>query len=74
MPSPRAKVNALSAKWTPKRKETLLLRVLDGLLTREEACRAYRISPEEFGAWEAGYKLHGRAGLYVRKPKQERTP
>ncbi len=50
-------------RWTIARKLVVVLAVQRGLLTLDEACERYRLSPEEFGGWERAIERHGPAGL-----------
>jgi Protein of unknown function (DUF1153) len=50
-------------RWWPRRKAAVVLAARNGIISREEACRRYTISPEEFAAWEKALDRHGIPGL-----------
>lgn len=50
-------------RWTAQRKAGVVIAVSDGRISREEACRRYQLSEEEFLAWEAAFKTYGSSGL-----------
>jgi Protein of unknown function (DUF1153) len=50
-------------RWWPRRKAAVVLAARNGIISREEACRRYAISPEEFAAWEMALDRHGIPGL-----------
>jgi hypothetical protein len=50
-------------RWTIRRKAAVVTAVARGVLTREEACRRYRLTEEEFASWERAYQEHGLPGL-----------
>jgi transposase-like protein len=52
-------------RWTPSRKAAVVMAVREGVLSLEEACRRYTLSPEEFAAWEQAMERHGIHGLRV---------
>lgn len=52
-------------RWVVRRKAQVVTAVRVGLLTFEEACRRYNISPEEFLAWERAIDRHGPSALRV---------
>ncbi len=54
-------------RWVARRKAQVVAAVRNGLLTFEEACRRYGISPEEFLAWERALDRHGPTALRVTK-------
>ena len=47
----------------PSRKAAVVEAVRSGVITLEEACRRYRLSFEEFRAWEEAIDAHGTPGL-----------
>src|SRR5579871_1840568 len=64
-------------RWSPRRKAEVVLAVTGGVLTAEEACRRYRMSPEELSEWISGYQLDGMKGLHRKMrnyPRHPRTP
>jgi Protein of unknown function (DUF1153) len=52
-------------RWVPRRKAAVVTAVRSGAISIEEACRRYRLSEEEFLAWERGIEAHGVAGLRI---------
>jgi hypothetical protein len=52
-----------TTRWVARRKAAVVAAVHDGVLTREEACRRYRISMEEFASWQRLADRHGLPGL-----------
>jgi hypothetical protein len=50
-------------RWVPRRKAAVVAAVQSGAIGLEEACRRYRLSEEEFRAWERDIEIHGVAGL-----------
>ena len=43
-------------RWTARRKAEVVAAVEGGMLTIPDACRHYRLSPEEYLEWERHYK------------------
>jgi Protein of unknown function (DUF1153) len=54
---------APGTRWWPRRKAAVVLAARNGIISREEACRRYAISPEEFATWEIALDRHGIPGL-----------
>jgi len=50
-------------RWTIRRKAAVVAAVAVGVLTREEACRRYQLSEEEFLSWQQAFEAHGLRGL-----------
>ncbi len=50
-------------RWVIRRKAEVVCAVRGGLLSIEEACRRYRLTLEEFLAWQALVDRYGLAGL-----------
>lgn len=50
-------------RWVTRRKAEVVAAVRGELLTREDACRRYDISEEEFEGWERLFDRHGVKGL-----------
>lgn len=59
-------------RWTPSRKDELLLAVQRGELTASQVTRAHSISWEEWDAWRALADQHGRGGLKVTANRRSR--
>jgi hypothetical protein len=52
-------------RWVARRKAEIVDAVRNGKMNIEDACRYYRLSTEEFAAWERAIEAHGVAGLRV---------
>lgn len=52
-------------RWVARRKAVIVDAVLRGDLSLDEACSRYRLSVEEFQAWQRAIEAHGVAGLRV---------
>jgi hypothetical protein len=52
-------------RWVVRRKATVVAAVRNGSLTLQEACRRYKLSVEEFLAWQRAIDRHGVPGLRV---------
>jgi transposase-like protein len=50
-------------RWTASRKAAVVNAVNVGEVTREEICRRYQISLDEFLSWQRDYESHGLPGL-----------
>ena len=66
LPSPNVK------RWTIRRKAAVVTAVANGVLTREEACRRYQLTEEEFISWQRAYETHGLPGLRSTRLQQYR--
>ena len=64
----------VATRWVASRKETVVLAVEHGLITRDDALRRYGLSDEEFDGWIAAMKRHGRAALKVTGLQKYRQP
>ncbi|MCF3974424.1 CtrA inhibitor SciP [Paracoccus salsus] len=64
----------MDTRWVASRKETVVLAVAYGLISRDEALRRYGLSEEEFDAWHQAMKQHGRAALKVTALQRFRQP
>jgi hypothetical protein len=54
---------SLSRRWTVRRKAAVVEAVRGGWVPIEEACRLYKLSVDEFLAWERDMDRHGIHGL-----------
>ena len=54
---------SLSRRWTVRRKAAVIEAVRGGWVPIEEACRLYKLSVDEFLAWERDIDRHGLHGL-----------
>ena len=52
-------------RWVVRRKAVVVAAVRNGSLTLQEACRRYKLSIEEFLAWQRAIDRHGVPGLRV---------
>jgi hypothetical protein len=52
-------------RWVAGRKAAIVNAVRGGEMNIEDACRYYKLSTEEFAAWERAIEAHGVAGLRV---------
>jgi uncharacterized protein DUF1153 len=59
LPSPDTK------RWVVRRKAIVVHAVRSGSISLQEACRRYRLSVEEFLAWQRAIERHGIPGLRV---------
>ncbi len=67
-----------TARWVARRKLRVVEAVEAGLISAEEACDIWALSPEELASWRRHARLHGAKGLQTthlqmyRQPKVER--
>jgi transposase-like protein len=59
-------------RWTIRRKAAVVTAVAAGQITREEVCRRYQISTEEFLSWQRAYETYGLPGLRSTRLQQYR--
>jgi uncharacterized protein DUF1153 len=59
-------------RWVIRRKAEVVAAVRGGLLSLEEACSRYRLTVDEFLAWQQSVDRHGLAGLRVTKTQHYR--
>jgi transposase-like protein len=59
-------------RWTIRRKAAVVTAVAAGEITREEVCRRYQISAEEFLSWQRAYESYGLQGLRSTRLQQYR--
>lgn len=52
-----------TGRWVVRRKAVIVAAVRTGRLTIAEACQMYRLSVEEFLAWQRALDAHGVPGL-----------
>ena len=60
-------------RWTFRRKAAVVSAVANGELTREEACRRYQLTEEEFVSWQQAFETHGLPGLRSTRLQQYRS-
>jgi hypothetical protein len=61
-----------TGRWVIRRKAEVVAAVRGGLLTLEEALARYKLTSEEFLAWQASIEKHGMAGLRTTRLQQYR--
>lgn len=54
-----------TTRWVVRRKAEVVAAVNGGLLTIDEVCSRYRLSPEEFASWQRAIDRSGMPGLRV---------
>jgi len=60
-------------RWVMRRKAEVVAGVRAGLLSFEEACRRYNLSPEEFMSWQRLIDRHGVRGLRATRLQEYRS-
>jgi transposase len=60
-------------RWVVRRKAAVVTAVRGGMITIDEACRAYQLSEEEFLSWERAFEKHGLAGLRTTRVQDYRA-
>jgi hypothetical protein len=60
-------------RWVIRRKAQVVAAVRGGLLSLEEACSRYTLTPDEFLSWQAAIDQHGPAGLRTTRIQQYRS-
>ncbi len=61
-------------RWTIRRKAAVVIAVVAGMMTRDEACRRYQLTEEELLAWQRAFEAHGLPGLRSTRLQQYRNP
>jgi hypothetical protein len=61
-----------AVRWVPHRKAEVVAAVLGGLLTSDEACARYSLTPDELLGWRRAMAFHGLEGLRVTRIQQYR--
>lgn len=59
-------------RWVIRRKAEVVAAVRGGLLSLDDACSRYRLTNEEFLAWQASIDRHGMQGLRTTRIQQYR--
>jgi hypothetical protein len=59
-------------RWTARRKAEVVIAVETGILSLNEACERYIISPEEFFTWKNDYAHEGMESLRCNALKRQR--
>jgi hypothetical protein len=63
---------ANTQRWVIRRKAEVVAAVRGGLLSLDDACERYKLTNEEFGAWQKAIDAHGLAGLRTTRIQQYR--
>ena len=61
-----------TGRWVIRRKAEVVAAVRGGLLSLEDALERYRLTSEEFLAWQRSIDRHGLAGLRTTRLQQYR--
>lgn len=61
-----------TGRWVIRRKAEVVAAVRGGLLSLDDALERYRITSEEFLAWQRSIDRHGMAGLRTTRLQQYR--
>jgi hypothetical protein len=59
-------------RWVIRRKAEVVAAVRGGLLSLDDACNRYRLTNEEFLAWQQSIDRHGMQGLRTTRIQQYR--
>ena len=59
-------------RWVIRRKAEVVAAVRGGLLSLDDACERYRLTNEEFLAWQKSIEQHGMQGLRTTRIQQYR--
>ena len=59
-------------RWVIRRKAEVVAAVRGGQLSLDEACDRYKLTNEEFLAWQQSIERHGMAGLRTTRIQQYR--
>ncbi|MEL6125582.1 MAG: DUF1153 domain-containing protein [Pseudomonadota bacterium] len=54
-----------TVRWVARRKAVVVAAVKGGIITAEEACSLYDLSPEELQSWQESLEKHGASALRV---------
>lgn len=50
-------------RWVARRKAEIVAAVRGGLISLEEACSRYKLTPDELSSWQELFNQHGLRGL-----------
>lgn len=64
----------VDTRWVASRKQTVVLAVSHGLISRDEALSRYGLSAEEFDGWCRANNAHGKTALRVTSLQKYRRP
>jgi DNA-binding winged helix-turn-helix (wHTH) protein len=59
-------------RWVVNRKATVVVAVMGGLLSLEEACERYTLTVDEFVSWHCALEAHGLGGLKASRMQKYR--
>ncbi|MFZ3482822.1 DUF1153 domain-containing protein [Sphingomonas sp. 3-13AW] len=62
-----------TTRWVVRRKAEVVAAVNGGLLTIDEVCTRYSLSPEEFASWQRAIDRSGMPGLRVTRIQHYRS-
>ncbi|MFV0623443.1 DUF1153 domain-containing protein [Sphingomonas sp. ac-8] len=62
-----------TTRWVVRRKAEVVAAVNGGLLTVDEVCARYGLSPEEFAGWQRAIDRSGMPGLRVTRIQHYRS-
>ena len=62
-----------TSRWVIRRKAQVVAAVRGGLLSLDEACSRYRLTVDEFLAWQQSIDRHGLKGLRTTKVQHYRN-
>lgn len=65
---------ASTRRWVASRKAAVVRAVNAGLVPLDEALKTYRLSEEEFTAWQTAVAQHGEAALKATALQKYRQP
>ncbi|MBP9694113.1 MAG: DUF1153 domain-containing protein [Alphaproteobacteria bacterium] len=63
---------ANTKRWVSSRKAQIVAAINGDLISVDEACKKYALSPEELISWQEALKHQGLAGLKVTKSRNHR--
>jgi hypothetical protein len=61
-------------RWVASRKAAVVRAVRHGLLSRDEALKAYQLSEEELDGWQSAVETHGEVALKTTAIQRFRQP
>jgi len=62
-PLTRGDLPSGSGRWTARKKATVVISVQNGLITLEEVCDRYSLTPGEYFEWARAFERSGLRGL-----------
>lgn len=61
-------------RWVASRKAAVVAAVREGLLSADDACARYGLTPEEFDSWRIALDEHGVGALRATRIQLYRSP